>query len=117
MIERDRFLTEAMGHKFKTPGHGTCCTCSACGYDYDNCICIDYSEWHGFGILWEWSSKQEWFGTFSKFHTIASDKDNMAIDQVYIDPERFADAIYEFLNKEVVNKMEENGGKIRCKSC
>lgn len=25
------------------PGHGPCCTCQKCGYDYDMCVC-DHNE-------------------------------------------------------------------------
>ena len=32
-----------MTHEKRKPGHGPCCTCQSCGYDYDNCVC-QYSE-------------------------------------------------------------------------
>lgn len=28
----------------KKPGHGSCCICQRCGYDYDNCICQYFEE-------------------------------------------------------------------------
>jgi len=28
---------------FIKPGHGPCCTCQTCGYNYDDCVC-DHNE-------------------------------------------------------------------------
>ena len=30
------------GEKIKhiSPGHGICCTCQKCGYNYDDCVCF-----------------------------------------------------------------------------
>lgn len=33
-----------MEHNIRKPGHGTCCTCQDCGYDYDNCVCNYFTE-------------------------------------------------------------------------
>ena len=27
----------------KKPGHGSCCTCQSCGYEYSECVCGDNS--------------------------------------------------------------------------
>ena len=37
--ELDAKVAELMGMPFRKPGHGTCCTCQTCGWDYDNCQC------------------------------------------------------------------------------
>jgi len=50
----------------KKPTHGTCCTCSDCGYTYDECICIDFTE--EAGAFWllkrlpEWERFEEFIG-------------------------------------------------------
>lgn len=81
--ERDRFLTKAMGLQYGP----------AISFHWDN------RPWEMFGILWEWAINQGWFGTFSKLHTIGQDKDNTAILQIYVNPDRFADAICKFLQE------------------
>lgn len=50
-----------------------------------------FSNWNGFGKLWEWTEKQEWFKDF--WATIKDTK------QQYINPDRFANAMYEFLKE------------------
>lgn len=107
--ERDRFLTEAMGQCWhdwseRFDGHTSYLNCLKCHAYNSNTIerfrpSMDFSTWSGFGILWEWGINQNWFGTFSKFHTIGSDKDNTAILQIYINPDKFADAVYNFLKE------------------
>lgn len=84
--ERDNFLIKVMGE---------------CGKCLDACpvSCTDFSTWEWFGKLWEWAQKQEWFGTFCKTHSNCIDKDNMHLLCLYIDPNRFADAVYLFLKE------------------
>ena len=44
MSKYDRQIAKLLGKPFKTPGHGPCCTCQTCGYDYDDCVC-GFSEY------------------------------------------------------------------------
>lgn len=38
--EIDAIVAEkVMGTPFRKPGHGPCCTCQVCGWDFDNCQC------------------------------------------------------------------------------
>ncbi len=103
--ERDKFLTEAMGmcwHEF-----GLCTSCQkgysgeyrfhcikchlACGY----CFYADFSTWPGFGLLWEWATKQDWFRHFSIYIKVPPGFN--VFSNYYIHPDRFADILYEFL--------------------
>ena len=122
---RDKFLTEAMGGAFacvleeglELEGtlNGIDPTCVMGGNDeyWGNCcyatekgspedceywqmrivdgIAINFSTWQGFGQAWEWAQKQGWWEDF----WIYSNDDNGIID--FIHPDRFADALYEFL--------------------
>ena len=91
-IERDKFLTEAMGecwHERRFPNQ-----CS-CGKKLHSGAIItgnnDFSTWDCFGKLWNWSHKQEWWALFRINYVEVIDS--------YIHPDRFADAVYEFLKE------------------
>jgi hypothetical protein len=61
----------------------------------------DFSEWDGFGKLWEWSQKQKWFGSFCTWLTI-NKMDKVAHTSwivQFINPDRYADAVHEFLEQ------------------
>ncbi len=66
---------------------------------------INLFTWIGFGILWEWAIKQKWWKEFngSIYFAAATKVDDVDVDSViyweYINPEKFAIAIYEFLLK------------------
>lgn len=51
--------------------------------------------WDDFGVAWEWAIKQEWFDVFcgSKPHKAWTYPIGL------INPDRFADAVYEFLKE------------------
>lgn len=70
--------------------------------------CIDdvfpATKWVAFGILWEWAIEQEWWGDFlynkcqgTIYAANIRDNYEFEIPNKYINPERFAKAIYEFL--------------------
>ena len=63
MSERDKFLTECMGecwHMYNSrKGLVNCIHCQK-----EMPLNNDFSTWDGFGKLWEWTRKQEWFSTF-----------------------------------------------------
>jgi len=116
MTDRDKFLTETMGlcwheqsEQFgvcgkcgnRLPGLGI--TCPDGGSKIQIKRDFDFSTWHGFGMLWEWAIKQDWW---------RGKKDSLVVSMLcrsggvgdlldkYISPSRFADAIYEFLRKQ-----------------
>lgn len=82
------FLTEAMGE---------CCPKFFKKYGYHKQI--DFLTWEGFGKLWEWARRQEWWKYFI-WETIDDDCQKDMIDQSYVDPEKFAKAIADFLQKK-----------------
>lgn len=99
--ERDKFLTEAIGECW----HEHTMTC---GYNltrtgeyvsdikstsYPN----DFSSWNGFGKLWEWVSRQESMmcGLASRYNG-----EQAKIKLIYISPDTFADAVYNYLKEQ-----------------
>ena len=116
MSERDKFLTEAMGecwHEWE--GHVSdykrCMKCHKDGGYPEGfrvrLINNNFSIWEGFGKLWEFCQKQEWWNDFCLHH---KDSDNMKVAIVVmssnylhediINPDRFADAVYEYLKSK-----------------
>lgn len=117
--ERDKFLTEAMGlcwHDIINHVSGFmevrvayfCKKCKIQGRDVYN---LDFSTWSSFGILWEWSIKQNWWEKLScalhlrfydeskeiSYVSIENNGYDSRISEQYINPDLFADKIYEFL--------------------
>ena len=102
--KRDQYLTEQMGgcwHKWPTitqdlPSDKT--LCKKCGLPAYNGLFFEinnnFSTWAGFGKLWEWVIKQEWFDEF------ADSKPHKAwlFPIGLLKPDSFADAVYKFLN-------------------
>lgn len=96
-IERDKFLTEAMGecyHEWSRCALVSICikcfaTCEGSIYDPIN----NFSTWTGFGKLWEWSIKQDWWRGFA--YTTQHEIYN--IGPALINPDNFANAVYEYL--------------------
>ena len=120
--ERDKFLTEAMGecwHDFvmaKNPdgrdAKGWTCTKCHIYTTYIHSLYCDFSTWDGFGKLWTWAQKQEWFDLFQcclYYHDYLKhchrpgderlDNDKVLHNEL-IHPDRFANAVYEFLKEE-----------------
>ena len=57
---------------------------------------INFSTWNGFGKLCEWAYKQNWYHQF----LTTKSPDGFFIGNIireYINPDRFADAVYDFL--------------------
>lgn len=74
---------------------------------------INFSTWEGFGQLWEWSKQQSWFEDFLNICDVGeyiSTKEmdggfTVDIQMEFINPDVFADAVYEFLSdQENVNQ-------------
>jgi hypothetical protein len=58
---------------------------------------IDFSTWTNFGKLWEWAQGQEWWSWF--VHEYIFDSMEGFQDLSLIHPDRFADALYQFLKE------------------
>lgn len=100
ITERDKFLTEAMGlcwHEGRWYGFYWCCSNCDTTLPRNADNNIDFDSWPGFGILWEWSLKQEWWISFISH--IGSPYALTVIQYTYINPSRFADAVFEFLKE------------------
>jgi hypothetical protein len=112
-IERNRFLTEAMNecwHEFlqvpKPFDEGTkeSDICAKCGEEkpvaYNN-----FSTPDGFFKLWSWAQKQEWWADVVRWDFFIDEEGitNGAnfIQEAMIDPDRFADAVYQFLKEKI----------------
>ena len=80
-IERDKFLTKAI-----LGGNSVL---------YNP----DFSTWKGFGILWEWAIKQEWFKKLFCY--------GLLIQTEFINPDEFSDTIYEFLKQKKIDNAEK----------
>lgn len=94
-IERDKFLTEAMGecwHQWctKSSFSGFCDKCQTQIVDKTQ---NDFSTWEGFGKLWEWAQKQDGWRDFIAYEFGWGDFS-------IIDPDKFANAVYKFLKNK-----------------
>jgi hypothetical protein len=110
MTERDKFLTEAMGlAASECDNCGTKwpeqCGCDEVGIGSGNAPC-DCSTWTGFGLLWQWANKQEWWNEFIDITLGVTSKVSSGgqivcryIRSNYVDPSYFADALYEYLKE------------------
>lgn len=107
--ERDKFLTEAMGlcyhSNWKSQMAGSFCL--DCLYE-SNSPCngrIVFYTWAGFGKLWEWAQKQDWWSEFNSGRLLCymdePEDSKMIININLIDPDRFADALYEYLKERI----------------
>lgn len=115
--ERDKFLTEQMGecwHEWKIveedsrrSRHQSCEKCGSrytlLQYDHIDDQKTSFSTWEGFGKLWEWAKVHEWWATFTDpFYGPKVNNSALPVfnDVDYaINPDRFADAVYEFLKR------------------
>lgn len=96
--ERDKFLCEVIGgywHYSIYTVRGNECSC---GKWWSQCSKTqpDFSTWEGFGKLWEWSEKQEWWKEYSSMN-MHDRKAYGVVPTRYINPDKFADAVYNFL--------------------
>ena len=98
MEEINKYLTEAMGGEWfdkycKHPHHTNC-----------HAPNTDFLTWGGFGKLWEWARKQEWWEYFQDMvigdSEVYTDGDiTRRIDEEYVNPEKLAKAVANFLQK------------------
>ena len=126
MIERNKFLTILMGkcwHELEEDSYYDGIEtiyyhrCVKCGLqDHNNFKFvswdqIDFSSWEGFGILYKWAKLQNWWQQFIErygccyYPEIVSKhkpESMWMLPDYLIDPELFANAIYEFCNNMTV---------------
>lgn len=97
-IARDQFLTEAMGREL-IPNDSIFCY----NQKTNQLETLSLSTWEGFGKLWEWAQKQEWWLVFVIKHTYAETKQEMTAPLTcIINPDRFANAVYECLKEHSI---------------
>lgn len=61
------------------------------------------STWEGFGKLWEWAQKQEWWRMFiikQPYSNATNQAKLVCINTTLIHPDHFADALYTFLKEK-----------------
>lgn len=118
--ERDKFLTEYLGYKWHETKFreydltidgcsGTfiekTCTCGrhlSLGKKYNesdtSSLCvnanINFSTWNGFGLLFEYCKKQSYWEDFVDLH------DDNSYDFDLINPNEFANAVYNYLKEQ-----------------
>jgi len=104
--ERDKFLTEFMGecwHDALTSDQvsfGEICGCSQFKDKH-----INFSTWEGFGILWEWVYKQDFYSHFiwknDPFKTTLPRIGYGPAHSFYeFGPDKLADQLYAFLKED-----------------
>ena len=117
--EINKYLTEAMGECWHEntdiqSAHTICRDCPI-GYlthywiDYRNKHRNNFFTWEGFGKLWEWATKQEWWvGFIRKATYLDNTQEEIDADvfhfkkgiQSIINPTNFAKAIYDYLKEQ-----------------
>ena len=100
---RDKFLTEAMElcwHDLVKVGKYQM-ACFKCGKAKQFALNPDFSTWQGFGQLWGWAIKQDWFREFKMLLFLSHGKTCYEVDAFlsFVNPNRFADALYEYLKE------------------
>jgi len=108
--DRDKFLTEAMGecwhNEYRQIGQTfedryetfVCLSCNKASAYSPSLPRNNFSTWEGFGKLWEWAVKQEWWHNF-QLHYL---KGTFGVSPDFfrkrlINPDKLANAIYEFI--------------------
>ncbi len=111
--ERDQYLTEAIGecwHNIPTYFHSlslnNTTNCTKCTRVINKESNNDFSTWNGFGKLWGWSVKQDWWKQFMYVCKAKPYKFCFMNDQIFlwdelVNPSIFANAIYEFLEENI----------------
>ena len=98
MSKRDKFLTEVMGRVYREKDfididHTRHPSIEKAKFGKS----ISFSTWQGFGELWEWAKRQEWWDYFADLGLARKGHRPYLIPIGIIEPSRFADAIYEYL--------------------
>ena len=118
--ERDKYLTEAFSECYS---HilievDNVISCYKCGLEfgygtlddsiyewYSDTPPYDFSTWEHFGVLFRWCQRQDWwhseFTMWLEYEEIDGHKHcaGSFIQESMVDPNRFADAVYDFLKE------------------
>lgn len=100
-IERDKVLTEMIGecyHEFHNDRAFRICDYCNKGYNQTN----DFDSWDGLGKLATYCKKQKWWYKFIEYNTYTytiTEFCERTNESIFLDPNKFADAIYEFLQE------------------
>jgi hypothetical protein len=107
--QRDRFLTLAMGECWHEYHNGNmlerCKLCKKTFLGTSAAAQIKFDTWDGFGKLWEWANKQDWWGDFLECHGRLMCKCGCCDGEIathFITPNgvyNFPDAVYEFITR------------------
>ena len=91
-----------------TDGGWYCSTCDVDGAEDDYTqayhVNINFSEWPGFGKLWEWAEKQLWWNDFW-WRESTAEINGLSLGFIAmklvssVQPDRFADAVYNYLKE------------------
>lgn len=114
-MSRDKYLTEAMGlcwHEYNEDKWG-CFKCGVNaymikghwlgtpkGHSIFKPINPDFSTWQGFGTLWEFAIKQEWWFQFKVRNNHIPNHKLYGFNLDLINPDKFADALFSFLKEK-----------------
>ena len=99
--DRDKYLAESMGYEFGSVfgRHGGYYHGQAWKKDGQYAFRhVNFSDWIGFGKLWEWAQNKRVDGSTVAYHCLVfftAGKVCRVVD--YLNPDRFASAVYEFL--------------------
>lgn len=101
--ERDKFLTEQMDkcwHEELYRYDSFTKRCKVCDKDSRSCTRINFSTPDGFFKLWNWAKEQEWWEDWKESKEYRNLDGAYIINmEFFIHPDRFANAIYEFLKE------------------
>jgi len=93
-VKRNEFLARAIGYTYIAP--------SGLAQSPNNkglTTIPDFSTPDGFFKLWDWAQKQEWFELFRNTEMMSM---HLIKGFSWVNPDKFADTVYEFLRKETV---------------
>ena len=104
--ERDKLILEALGeceHNFPPISTESPFRCLKCGMLYVLCSRPDFSTPDGFFRVWNGAKEKEWWYEFLEWCLIQIEgvitKYIFSFPIIFINPDRFADAVAEFLEK------------------
>ena len=66
--------------------------------NHSSVVPFDVNTWLVFGMLWRWAMRQRWWIEFLK--QLNENKSGVSIETYWINPVRFAQELYKYLNKK-----------------
>jgi len=110
--DRDKFLTELVGECWHDEYSHEGPTfqerydkyvCLRCGFEVSytpSFYKMNFSTWENFGKLWKFAQKQNWWNDFRRDYCLVGGWKGWSFDEDIINPDKLADAIYNFHNGE-----------------